>query len=97
MPAGSNSRSILSCRTIGLHWPKELFCRMFGARWTDLPEGGPRIRRVLESYGQQGRQDAELILKEAQRQDLHLPMTLTQAGLLRTAIALKARTATARR
>jgi 3-hydroxyisobutyrate dehydrogenase-like beta-hydroxyacid dehydrogenase len=42
-----------------------------------------------QSHLSQTLKDAELILKEAQRQDLHLPMTLTQAGLLRTAIALK--------
>jgi 3-hydroxyisobutyrate dehydrogenase-like beta-hydroxyacid dehydrogenase len=41
-----------------------------------------------QSHISQTLKDAELILKEAQRQDLHLPMTLTQAGLLRTAIAL---------
>jgi 3-hydroxyisobutyrate dehydrogenase-like beta-hydroxyacid dehydrogenase len=33
--------------------------------------------------------DAELILEEAARRDLRLPMTLTQAELLRTAIALE--------
>ena len=42
-----------------------------------------------QSHISQTLKDAELILKEAQRQNLHLPMTLTQAGLLRTAIALK--------
>ena len=42
-----------------------------------------------QSHISQTLKDAELILKEAQRQDLHLPMTLTQAGLLRTAIELK--------
>jgi 3-hydroxyisobutyrate dehydrogenase-like beta-hydroxyacid dehydrogenase len=42
-----------------------------------------------QSHLSQTLKDAELILKEAQRQDLHLPMTLTQASLLRTAIALK--------
>jgi 3-hydroxyisobutyrate dehydrogenase-like beta-hydroxyacid dehydrogenase len=41
------------------------------------------------SHISQTLKDAELFLKEAQGQDLHLPMTLTQAGLLRTAIALK--------
>ena len=41
-----------------------------------------------QSHISQTLKDAELILKEAQRQNLHLPMTLTQAGLLRTAIAL---------
>ena len=41
-----------------------------------------------QSHISQTLKDAELIPKEAQRQDLHLPMTLTQAGLLRTAIAL---------
>jgi 3-hydroxyisobutyrate dehydrogenase len=33
-----------------------------------------------QSHISQTLRDAELILKEAQRQDLHLPMTLTQAG-----------------
>lgn len=42
-----------------------------------------------QSHISQTLKDAELILKEAQRQNLHLPMTLTQAGLSRTAIALK--------
>jgi 3-hydroxyisobutyrate dehydrogenase-like beta-hydroxyacid dehydrogenase len=41
-----------------------------------------------QSHLSQTLKDAELILKEAQRHDLQLPMTLTQAGLLRTAIAL---------
>jgi L-threonate 2-dehydrogenase len=41
-----------------------------------------------QSHILQTLKDAELILKEAQRHDLQLPMTLTQAGLLRTAIAL---------
>ena len=42
-----------------------------------------------QSHLSQTLKDAELILKEAQRQGLHLPLTVTQAGLLRTAIALK--------
>ena len=41
-----------------------------------------------QSHISQTLKDAELILKEAQRHELQLPMTLTQAGLLRTAIAL---------
>ena len=41
-----------------------------------------------QSHISQTLKDAELILKEAQRQNLRLPMTLTQTGLLRTAIAL---------
>jgi 3-hydroxyisobutyrate dehydrogenase-like beta-hydroxyacid dehydrogenase len=41
-----------------------------------------------QSHLSQTLKDAELILKEAKRHDLQLPMTLTQAGLLRTAIAL---------
>jgi 3-hydroxyisobutyrate dehydrogenase-like beta-hydroxyacid dehydrogenase len=41
-----------------------------------------------QSHLSQTLKDAELILKEAERHDLQLPMTLTQAGLLRTAIAL---------
>jgi len=41
-----------------------------------------------QSHISQTLKDAELILKDAQRHDLQLPMTLTQAGLLRTAIAL---------
>jgi hypothetical protein len=48
-----------------------------------------------QSHISQTLKDAELILKEAQRQDLHLPMTLTQAGpifpthMLRAQIMLK--------
>jgi 3-hydroxyisobutyrate dehydrogenase-like beta-hydroxyacid dehydrogenase len=40
-----------------------------------------------QSHISQTLKDAELILEEARRRDLRLPMTLTQAELLRTAIA----------
>ena len=52
--------------------------------------GDKRLARDFrpQSHILQTLKDAELILKEAQRHDLQLPMTLTQAGLLRTAIAL---------
>ena len=54
-------------------------------------EGDKMLARDFQpqSHLSQTLKDAELILKEAQRQNLHLPMTLTQAGLSRTAIALK--------
>jgi 3-hydroxyisobutyrate dehydrogenase-like beta-hydroxyacid dehydrogenase len=42
-----------------------------------------------QSHISQTLKDAELILEEARRRALHLPMTLTQAELLRTAIALE--------
>jgi 3-hydroxyisobutyrate dehydrogenase-like beta-hydroxyacid dehydrogenase len=42
-----------------------------------------------QSHISQTLKDAELILEEARRRDLRLPMTLTQAELLRTAIALQ--------
>lgn len=41
-----------------------------------------------QSHISQTLKDVELILKEAERHDLQLPITLTQAGLQRTAIAL---------
>jgi putative dehydrogenase len=42
-----------------------------------------------QSHISQTLKDAELILEEARRRDLHLPMTSAQAGLLRAAIALE--------
>jgi 3-hydroxyisobutyrate dehydrogenase-like beta-hydroxyacid dehydrogenase len=42
-----------------------------------------------QSHISQTLKDAELILREAKRRDLHLPMTSVQAGLLRAAIALE--------
>jgi 3-hydroxyisobutyrate dehydrogenase-like beta-hydroxyacid dehydrogenase len=42
-----------------------------------------------QSHISQTLKDAELILAEAKRQNLWLPMTSTQAALLRTAIALR--------
>jgi 3-hydroxyisobutyrate dehydrogenase-like beta-hydroxyacid dehydrogenase len=42
-----------------------------------------------QSHISQTLKDAELILEEAGRQGLHLPMTSVQAGLLRAAIALE--------
>jgi 3-hydroxyisobutyrate dehydrogenase-like beta-hydroxyacid dehydrogenase len=42
-----------------------------------------------QSHISQTLKDAELILEEARRRDLHLPMTLVQAELLRAAIALE--------
>jgi 3-hydroxyisobutyrate dehydrogenase-like beta-hydroxyacid dehydrogenase len=42
-----------------------------------------------QSHISQTLKDAELILEEASRRDLHLPMTFTQAGLLRAAVALE--------
>ena len=42
-----------------------------------------------QSHISQTLKDAELILEEARRRGLHLPVTAAQAGLLRTAIALQ--------
>jgi 3-hydroxyisobutyrate dehydrogenase-like beta-hydroxyacid dehydrogenase len=42
-----------------------------------------------QSHISQTLKDADLILQEAKRQGLHLPMTSVQAGLLRAAIALE--------
>jgi 3-hydroxyisobutyrate dehydrogenase-like beta-hydroxyacid dehydrogenase len=42
-----------------------------------------------QSHISQTLKDAELILQEAKRRGLHLPITSVQAGLLRTAIALE--------
>jgi 3-hydroxyisobutyrate dehydrogenase-like beta-hydroxyacid dehydrogenase len=54
-------------------------------------KGEKMLRRDFrpQSHISQTLKDAELILDEARRQNLHLPMTAIQAELLRAAIALE--------
>jgi 3-hydroxyisobutyrate dehydrogenase-like beta-hydroxyacid dehydrogenase len=74
-----------------------------GRAFLEVARASAAYSRVMDSKGEkmltgdfrpqshisQTLKDAELILQEAERRDLHLPLTLVQTGLLREAIVLE--------